>query len=207
MKSALPAPKTNPERWVDDHGDALYRYALMRVREASVAQDLVQEAFVAALRSRSTFGGRSSERTWLIGILKHKIGDHLKRLQRERRIVETEGSPADDEGVFDEHGHWRVSEGLGPREWGRDAARALEQKDFWRVLDACLCRLAPRAAEVFVLREIDGLPTSEICKVAGITATHLWVIMHRARTRLRGCLEREWFGLEPGRRSSEGASP
>jgi RNA polymerase sigma-70 factor (ECF subfamily) len=192
-KEASPGISANPERWVDEHGDALYRFALTHVRDAAVAQDLVQEAFLAALRARAGFAGRSSERTWLIGILKHKIADHLRQLSRERRALEESQTDAG-ASPFDKRGHWRIQEGLGPRDWGRDAGKALEASEFWRTLERCLNDLSTRVAEAFILRELDALSTDEICKVLNVTATNLWVMLHRARTQLRRCLELNWFG-------------
>jgi RNA polymerase sigma-70 factor (ECF subfamily) len=192
-EAAQPGAGTSPDRWVDEHGDALYRYALAHVRHAGVAQDLVQETFLAALRSRASFAGRSSERTWLIGILKHKIGDHLRRAYRERETWAEDDSPAAGAPLFDERGHWRHREGLGPGQWGRPADLALEDAEFWGVLERCLGALSARSAEAFVLRELDSLSTDEICKVLNVTATNLWVMLHRARMRLRRCLELSWF--------------
>src|SRR5262249_60497286 len=74
---------TDPETWVDRYGDGLYRYALLRLRAPDLAADVVQETFLEALRVRHTFARRSSERTWLIGILRHKIVDQLRRASRE----------------------------------------------------------------------------------------------------------------------------
>jgi len=192
VQSASPAARVDPERWVDEHGDALYRYALTRVRDGTVAQDLVQEAFLAALRA--DFAGRSSERTWLIGILKHKIGDHLRRLYRERETLAEEDAVTAGSELFDERGHWRNREGLAPEGWGWRADKALEEKEFWGVLEQCLGSLSARTAEAFVLRELDALATDAICKVLNVTATNLWVMLHRARMQLRRCLELSWFG-------------
>ena len=82
----------NPECWLDKHGDCLFRYALVRVRKREVAEDLVQETLLAAMRGREKFGGRSSERSWLCGILKHKVSDHFRKLvQHEGNAEEVHG--------------------------------------------------------------------------------------------------------------------
>ncbi len=185
----------DPERWVDDHADALYGFALARVRDPEAARELVQEAFLAALRSRATFRGHSSERTWLIGILKHKVIDHFRGIYHDREILAADETSAHSSGEFDERGHWRAR--AGPRDWGRDAAQALEDEEFWRAFEQCRAALSGRIGAAFTLRELDELPTEDVCKVLNVTPTNLWVMLHRARTQLRRCLELNWFGRVP----------
>jgi RNA polymerase sigma-70 factor (ECF subfamily) len=109
---------TSPERWLDDHGDALLGYACARVRDRDAAEDLVQETLLAAWRARASFAGKSSERTWLIGILKHKLADHWRRLAREPRGAAALETDAADgaliDALFDDarRGHWRVPPGV-----------------------------------------------------------------------------------------------
>src|SRR5688500_10622854 len=83
-----PSQSPDPERWLDDHGDYLFKYAVFRLRDDIVAEDAVQETFLAALKAYENFEGRGSERTWLVGILKHKIIDHFRRVGREAPIGE-----------------------------------------------------------------------------------------------------------------------
>jgi RNA polymerase sigma-70 factor (ECF subfamily) len=189
-----PAHAIDPERWVEEHGDCLYRYALLRTRDSGVAEDLVQETFLAGLKSRESFAGQSSERTWLVGILKHKIIDHLRRVCRERDHGGEESMPRELEEQFDEAQHWRVRDGFGPKEWRVDAQALFERKEFWAVLDRCLSGLPERTAHAFMLREMEEVETGEVCKVLNITATNLWVMLHRARMQLRRCIEINWFG-------------
>ncbi len=188
------ARRADPSEWVDRYADYLFRYAMVRVGDRSRAEDLVQETFLAALREPDSFSGRSSERTWLVAILKHKIVDHLRRQSREAPLPE--GDPPDPAGVerFDARGHW-VN---GPADWGRNPADLFHQKKFLEQLARCLAALSPNLASAFTLREIDGADTKEICKVLRVTETNLWVILHRARTRLRECLETHWLGSSPG---------
>jgi RNA polymerase sigma-70 factor (ECF subfamily) len=179
----------DPETWVDQHGDALYRYALFRVHDAQVAEDLVQETLTAALRARTGFAGRSTVRTWLFGILKHKIIDHIRKVSRERPHEDIESLINMSGDIFDERGGWKAS----PAEWTTDPALLFQQHEFWEILEACMLALPPRLNQAFTLREIDGLSTEEVRKILQVSATNGGVMLHRARMRLRECLERKWF--------------
>jgi RNA polymerase sigma-70 factor (ECF subfamily) len=182
----------NPEHWVEQHGDYLYRFALSRLRDAKTAEDLLQEAFVSALQSQHRFEGRSSERTWLAGILKHKILDHFRRQGREVALDVRDEPTDNSDALFGEDGHWKLDD-YSPADWG-DPGRELEQSRFWEVMGRCLGELPNRAARAFTLREIDEEETGVICKELNITPTNLWVMLHRARMHLRQCLEFHWIG-------------
>lgn len=167
----------------------LFRYAWKRVESRDVAEDLVQETFLSALRSAGDFQGRSTIQTWLIGILRHKLVDHLRRLSRDRernRSAETQDSDP-----F-HHGHWRV----GLKRWPADPVKSVENQEFWVVLDECQQKLPAKLAVAFRLREREDLEMAEICEMLDITATNLSVRLHRARLLLRQCLDRNWFGTE-----------
>ena len=183
----------SPEQWLAEHGDVLYRYAYLRVRNSSVAEDIVQETLLAAWRGRDRFTGNSSERTWLVGILKHKLADHWRREKREGDEPQNADDAQDDllTRIFDAHAndHWRNH----PSPW-RDPDTALENQDFWRIFTDCVATLPSAHAQAFALCEIDGLTGEETCKVMEIAPTNLWVMLHRARLRLRQCLENRWFG-------------
>lgn len=183
----------NPERWLDDHGDYLFRYALIRVSGKDIAEDLVQETLLAALKSFSGFDGKSSMRTWLTSIMKHKIMDHLRSLYKfEKKRVEPEYGDLND--FFDSgqnKGRWLP--GHAPTDWSESPDQAVNQKEFMRILKRCLASLPQKVASVFNLSEIEGKGTNEICKELEISATNYWVIMHRARNGLRKCLESHWF--------------
>ncbi len=183
----------NPERWVDEHGDYLYRYALVRVRTAEVAQDLVQEAFLAALKAHQNFAGRSSERTWLFGILKNKIVDYYRKLGRETSFTDMEFLSDEFSEKFVDGG-WIHSD--APKEWKPDPDVVVHRSDFWMTMNSCLGKIPDRVAKVFMLREMDELSTKEICKSLSITDSNLWVMLHRARMALRECLEKNWFAKE-----------
>ena len=181
---------TKPEGWLDEYGDDLYRYALMRVRDAAIAEDLVQETFLAALKARANFEQRSSQKTWLIGILKHKIIDYFRKDSRESLMENTSALDRElTESYFDQHGHWKMALAAWPA-----PDKALEESQFWVVLQECIDQLPKRMAAAFLLREIDGLSNEEICKVLDISTTNnLWVTLSRTRVRMRQCLETRWF--------------
>ena len=162
----------------------------MQLRDAAAAEDAVQDALLAALAGEANFVGRSNLRTWLTGILKHKIVDTIRRQSRERPVsdLETEGDAGEFDTLFDRRGHWEET----PDAWEQPEG-ALGQKQFLAALEGCLRALPQRTAQVFMMREHLGLETSEICKELGITPTHCWVMLHRARMALRQCLELNWF--------------
>jgi RNA polymerase sigma-70 factor (ECF subfamily) len=177
------------------HRDYLYRYALLQLRDEARAQDVVQETLLAAMENRAGFSGRSQLRTWLTGILKHKIIDVFRRQAREAPLPDDPAAPDSDEEFgaryFDAQNrdHWRSA----PQAWG-DPERSFESKRFWEVFDTCARRMPAQTARVFVMREFMGLETDEICKELGITANNCWVLLYRARMSLRECLEQRWFG-------------
>lgn len=179
----------DPEAWVDRHGDVLYRYALFRLRSPELAADVVQETFLEGLRSRDSFAGRSTERTWLIGILRHKIGDQLRRSGRAQATGDGVSLDGVDESAFDHRGHWRAT----PAAWSGDPYRAMETREFWEVFGQCLSKLPKGIADAFFLRELDGMSAEEIQQVLVITPANFWKRLHRSRILLRQCLETNWF--------------
>jgi RNA polymerase sigma-70 factor (ECF subfamily) len=166
----------------------LLRYASLQLRNPEAAEDTVQETLLAALAAEGSFAGRSNLRTWITGILKHKIIDAIRRSSRERPLegVDGETSVEDFDALFDETGHWREP----PRDWPE---QALEQKEFLSALEKCLAMLPARTGQVFLMREHLGFETGDICKELGITSTHCWVLLYRARMALRECLEKGWL--------------
>jgi RNA polymerase sigma-70 factor (ECF subfamily) len=191
------APNIELPADLDSHRSYLYRYAMLQLRDASGAEDVVQETLLAALESRSAFAGRSSLKTWLTGILKHKI---LDRIRKQAREVSAEGLATGDDPeetrayadqFFDKTrgDHWHT----GPATW-EDPERSFEQKRFWETFEHCSAGLPPQTARVFAMRELMGLSTEDICKELGISPTNCWVILYRARMALRECLELNWFG-------------
>ncbi len=167
----------------------LLRYALLQLRDRESAEDVVQETLLAVLEGRARFEGKSTAKTWLTGILKHKIIDVMRRRAREQPLVaEDDGSEAEAaDALFRADGHWRQA----PSDWG-SPARALEDKRFREAFELCAKAMPARNARVFIMREVLDMSTEEICKELGITPTNLWVILHRARLSLRECIEIKW---------------
>jgi len=188
---------SDPDRWVELHGDFLFKYALLHLRDAARAEDAVQETFLAALKGRKTFQGRSAERSWLVGILKNKICDHFRNAKRETSFTDLEF-------YNDAEGERFVAEGLGkggwihelgPREWS-DPGASLDREVFWKTYRDCSGKLPKNVAAAFNLREVDGIESREICSLLNISENNLWVMLHRARMALRRCLEVNWFGKQ-----------
>ncbi len=173
------------------HRSYLLRVARLQLRDPALAEDVVQDTLAAALGAKADFTGRSSVKTWLTGILKHKIVDAIRRKQREPAAASTldeEADLEDFESLFRENGAWQSP----ASDWG-DPEQALSRREFMTVLDFCLEKLPPNTARVFMMREVMELTTEEICKELAITANNLWVILYRARMSLRECLELNWF--------------
>lgn len=180
----------------------MVRFARLQLRDDALAEDAVQEALVGALRNAPSFSGRSAFATWVFGILKNKITDALRSRVRDRG-----GKPARSRGMeatvpgqdgatpefFDGKGMWKPEN--RPARWG-DPHDALENAQFWRVFEACLDALPENQARIFMMRQILELDSQEICETAGLSVTNLHVILHRARLRLRACLEGDWFRKE-----------
>jgi RNA polymerase sigma-70 factor (ECF subfamily) len=170
----------------------LLRYASLQLRDRPSAEDAVQETLVAALAGEQGFAGRSNLRTWLTGILKHKIVDAIRRSSREATLVREPLEELEDlDPLFAADGHWAER----PSAWS-DPDASLEQKQFFAVLEQCLAALPAKTAQAFTMREHLGLEASEICKELGVTSTHYWVLLYRARVALRECLQANWFGKQ-----------
>ncbi len=180
------------EAWVDEHADYLFRYALPRLRDRHVTEDVLQETFLAALKSVDKFRGDSSPRTWLVGLLRRKIADHYRKRYREGERESIDATDPTIDAWFDEKGSWVA----WPKQCELDPAVLQQRADFWTVLQSCLQALPDRLAEAFTLRVVDDRKPDEVCKVLSITPTNLWVALHRARARLRACLEANWFQSE-----------
>jgi len=191
---------TKPQYWVSEYGDYLYSFAYFRVSDKVVAEDLVQETFLAALESFENFKNNSSIKTWLTSILKNKIFDFYKKEKRTVSISQLELENEDENIFIDKYfqnandgypHHWKRSN--SPKSWESSPLEAFVQEEFLEILNNCLDKLPSKQARIFILREIDGYSTQDICKELDITESNIWVILHRVRTSLRNCLEINWF--------------
>lgn len=170
----------------------MLRFARLQLREESAAEDAVQEALAAAYLARDGFAGRSQLKTWVFSILRNKIIDILRQRTRHptQSLTADDGSDMEVEQLFNEKGMWHRQK--RPTDWG-DPETELDNTQFWRIFELCLDELAEQPARVFSMREFLGFETTEICAELGISESNCWVILHRARSRLRLCLEKEWF--------------
>ncbi|SPC20664.1 DNA-directed RNA polymerase sigma-24 subunit RpoE [Cupriavidus oxalaticus] len=196
----LPTPPTRPMSLDPAELQAvrpyLLRFARLQLRDEGLAEDAVSETLLAALEHPDRFAGQSSLRTYLVGILKHKLIDSLRSGRREVRLALV--APEDGEALseqealdalFTRNGHYQDP----PSDWG-DPERAFERREFFEILQLCVDRLPPRLGRLFMMREWLELDTEEICQVLQISATNAWAMLYRARMRLRACLELHWFG-------------
>ncbi len=180
----------NVNDWLNEHGDYLYRFALARLRDPHQAEDAVQETMLAAIKSNS-FEGESSARTWLTGILKHKIIDLQRKKIREQPLsdlIDLDASDTSMDDFFDKSGHW-----LDKPQTLDMPDNALEQKQFLSVLSDCMDKLPAKLAAIFMMRDVHETDNENICKELDITATNAWVMLYRARMGLRKCLEINWL--------------
>ena len=188
-------PLSDPERWLDEYGDYLFKFAISRLRDPQKAEDAVQETFLAALKGARNFAGRSAEKSWLTGILKNKIYDHFRKACRETSFTDLQFYNDEESSRFVDGGPgaggW-IHE-FGPQEWPK-AGENLDNELFWKTYRDCASKLPKNVAAVFDLREVDGMESREICALLNITDSNLWVMLHRARMALRRCLETNWFG-------------
>lgn len=191
LPAALPgAEASSPETWVDEYGDSLYRFVLTRVRDASAAEEIVQETFVSALSGN--FGGRSSLKTWLFGIARHKVLDHFRRRSREYAAGDMKSAGEHDQDGPDVRGSWHTE----PSVMAKDPTDALDAGRVWSVLRSALAKMSPTLADAFVLREIEGMDSDKIAETLGCTTSTLWVRLHRARSQLKKAFEEAGIGLD-----------
>ncbi|MEN8229622.1 MAG: sigma-70 family RNA polymerase sigma factor [Bacteroidota bacterium] len=185
-----------PQQWVERYGDYLYNYAIVRVNDSEKAEDLVQETFLSAFKAKDNFLGKSSERTWLISILKRKIIDTYRKQysSKESSITDYEGDISDGDFYRSEapfKGHWL--EGKGPHSHSLMPEGEIEQKELMAIIQLCISRLPSNLASAFIMKMIDEAESDEICKELGITPSNLWVMLHRARLKMRQCIESKWL--------------
>jgi RNA polymerase sigma-70 factor (ECF subfamily) len=180
----------DPAIWLEQYGEYLYRYAYMQLKNESSAEDAVQEALMSAYKAREQFQGKASLKTWLMTILRNKVIDIIRKQQRDSLILM---DSIEDDPIVNEHfgssGIW--SKWLNS--WGSNPEKLYEQNDFFKHLRKCLNSLPENLRQVFILKNVDDYSTEEICKDLDINANNVWVILYRARMRLRKCLDKSWF--------------
>ncbi|MEL0454849.1 sigma-70 family RNA polymerase sigma factor [Flavobacteriaceae bacterium SZ-1-7] len=184
----MPSHEINPNNWVDLYSDYLFNYTISRVSDRVIAQDLVQDTFLAGLKSMKNFKGEASERTWLISILKRKIIDYYRKINSNKGKAEVRMTYNSDD---ESDGDWLEERVADP--FDKTAEDQLENMELGEAIYNCLEKLPQKQAEVFKMKTILGHETETICNELNITASNLWVIIHRARTALADCLKENWF--------------
>jgi RNA polymerase sigma-70 factor (ECF subfamily) len=183
----MPNHVINPDKWIDSYSDYLFNYTISRVSDREIAQDLVQDTFLAGLKSMKNFKGEASERTWLISILKRKIIDHYRKINSNKGKAEVRINYNDAES----EGDWLEERVADP--FDKTAEDTLQNEELGTAIHNCLGKLPQKQADVFKMKTILGHETEAICNELNITASNLWVIIHRARTALADCLKENWF--------------
>lgn len=197
MTVKKPGNISDPSLWTEKYGDYLFSYAMSRVFQRELSEDLVQETFLSALKSKEKFKGESKEKTWLTSILKNKIIDHYRKAgtSREKMIIDKnwevggENLPFQQEGPF--KGHWKKD--AAPGKSGFNIEEMIERDEFQKILELCISFLPQKWAAAFTLKIIEECESEEICKELEITSSNLWVLLHRARLKIRQCLEKKWM--------------
>lgn len=180
----------NPDLWVDSYADYLFNFAVGRVSDIEVAKDLVSETFLAGLKSAKNFNGDAAERTWLIAILKRKVIDHYRKSNSKKGKAEVRMSYS---AASDAEGDWleeRVADPFSTLE-----NSAMENEELGLAIQECIAKLPKKQAMVFTMKTIQGISTEDICNELDINPSNLWVMIHRARTGLMDCLNKNWFEL------------
>ena len=183
----MPNHQINPNKWIDLYSDYLFNYTISRVNDREIAKDLVQDAFFAGLKSMKNFKGEASERTWLISILKRKIIDYYRKINSNKGKAEVRMSYSADEN----EGDWLEERVADP--FDKTAEDVIENTELGDAIYDCLSKLPEKQATVFRIKTIEGLETETICNELNITASNLWVIIHRARISMAECMEKNWF--------------
>jgi RNA polymerase sigma-70 factor (TIGR02943 family) len=201
MSELLPEKNNGlePAKWVERYSDYLFSFAMTRLRREDIAEDMVQETFLAAWNGRANFQSNASEKTWLTSIVKNKIVDYYRKSSTRNELnVFDKDAPDDFMNHFFEKegnyvGHW--SNDSSPKDWKKDLHAPLEAEEFRKILQGCLGKLPERTRAVFVMKLIDDEESETICKELNITPSNYWILMHRAKLQLRECMEKNWAKL------------
>lgn len=173
--------------WVDLYSDGMYSWALHKTSHKETAEDLVQETFLAAVTSFGKFQGNSSPKTWLTAILNNKIHDYYRKNFRTTGIHDAEIFDR----VFDAEGGWR--DGERPMQWKEETGHLLDNEEFRQTLESCINALPENWHAAIQLKYMKKRNGKTICKELGVTPTNFWQMIHRAKLKLRKCLEIHWF--------------
>ncbi|TKG90387.1 sigma-70 family RNA polymerase sigma factor [Puteibacter caeruleilacunae] len=191
----------DPNLWVSNYADELFRFAISRLNDTATAEDIVQDTFYSALNALKSFRGDCSEKSWLYNILRNKIIDYYRKTSKSQssNTIDSETEDQYLSRYFHQSGkytdHWMSKN--GPHEWTEEADSNLQKDEFYEILRKCLTLLSPRASSVFVLKNMDELSSDDICKELNLSSSNYWVLMHRAKLQLRNCLEKNWYITPP----------
>ncbi|GMN07626.1 hypothetical protein MTsPCn5_30150 [Croceitalea sp. MTPC5] len=177
-----------PDTWIDNYADYLFNYAITRVSDTEIAKDLVQETFFAGLKSAKNYKGDAAERTWLIAILKRKVIDHYRKINSKKGKAEVRMGYSSNS---DEEGDWLEEKVADP--YGKSGDETIENQELGLAIHDCIAKLPKKQSLVFTMKTVQGMSTEDICNELGINASNLWVMIHRARTSLMGCMNQNWF--------------
>ncbi len=188
LEKKMVAHELQPENWVDQYADYLFNYAVARVSDAEIAKDLVQETFYAGLNSAKNYKGDAAERTWLIAILKRKVIDHYRKINSKKGKAEVR---VNYNASSDSEGDWLEEQVADP--FSKDGDNTIENEELGLAIQECISKLPKKQSLVFNMKTIQGMSTEDICNELGINPSNLWVMIHRARTALMGCLNQNWY--------------
>ena len=180
----------HPDGWVDQYADYLFNYAIARISDSEIARDLVQETFLAGLKSAKNYQGTATERTWLIAILKRKVIDYYRKINSKKGKAEVRVNYRSDQ---ESEGDWLEEQVADPASILENDF--IENEELGRAIQECISKLPKKQSTVFKMKTIRGLSTEDICNELGINPSNLWVMVHRARTSLMGCLNENWFKI------------
>ncbi|MBN9297229.1 MAG: sigma-70 family RNA polymerase sigma factor [Filimonas sp.] len=183
----------DPSQWIARYGDYLLSLAMLKVNNRETAEDLVQDTFTAAIKAKDSFRYNSSERTWLISILKNKIIDYYRKKDVLRNVSGYLADTNDFNTHFfdDKNGHWLAAE--APLAWSEQADTMLNREEFDRIVQYCISKMPSKLIPVFIAKFIDNEDAETICKELNVSSSNYWVIIHRAKVLMRKCLEKNWF--------------
>ncbi|MCB0655880.1 MAG: sigma-70 family RNA polymerase sigma factor [Saprospiraceae bacterium] len=175
--------------WVRAYTGDLLQWATVKTSDHTLAEDLVQDTFLAAAEQIEKFRQESHPRTWLFGILRNKIADHYRKTLRERERMQP--SAIEENPYFENEGQWKST--TIPQPWPDEEPGLLDQPAFTEVLRRCLEMLNPVMSDCIRMRFLEEQKGEVICQELGMTATNYWQVIHRAKLNLRNCLDKNWF--------------